>query len=266
MWNNNIENAVKEQQKYTDAFTEYIEELRERAGDNMLEEFCKMRQFSMQTVKEQGIFYIGDATEMLIPAYLDKVESFGVISPTNKKPIFHNRYVMPIKDENGKVLNVVGYAKDADERYVYGTSKYYRRRDTMYGLENLKLAYELGFAILTEGITDAIRIRDLGYKNTFANCGTHGSDFIMKQLDRCRYGVLKVPDRDAAGLRASKKWKCNRSITLNSYVMFKDIDEMCSNSEEMKSIVEEHLGLCVDWLKQKEHQGKNHGEHIITIG
>lgn len=266
MWNNNVENAIEAQRKYTNDFTDYINALQDRAGDKMLAEFCHMRQFSMDTVKEQGIFYIEDATEMLIPAYIDKVESFGVISPTNKKPIFHNRYVIPIRDENGKVLNVVGYAKDADERYVYGTAKYYRRRETMYGLENLKLAYELGYAILTEGITDAIRIRDLGYKNAFANCGTHKSDFIMKQLDRCRYGVLKIPDRDSAGLRASKKWKCNRSITLNTYVLFKDIDEMCSHSQEMQDIVIEHLGLCVDWLKTEEHKGKNHGEHIITIG
>lgn len=264
--NKNIENALIEQKRYTDAFTEYVNELCKRAGDNMLEEFCQMRQFKMQTVKEQGIFYIGDATEMLIPAYIDQVESFGVISPTNKKPIFHNRYVIPIKDENGKILNVVGYAKDADERYVCGTAEYYRRRDTMYGLENLGLAYELGYALLTEGITDAICLRNLGYKNTFANCGTHKSDFIMKQLDRCRYGVLKIPDRDSAGLRASKKWKCNRSITLNTYVIFKDIDEMCRHSDEMREIVEEHLGLCIEWLKQKEHQGKNHGEKIITIG
>lgn len=265
MWNDNIDKAINAQKKYTNDFTNYINELRDRAGDNMLDEFARLRQFSLQTIKEQGIFYIGDATEMLIPSYIDRVESFGVISPTNKKPIFHNRYVIPIRDENGNVLNVVGYAKEADERYVYGTSKYYRRRETMYGLENIKLAYDLGYAILTEGITDAIRLRDMGYKNTFANCGTHKSDFIMKQLDRCRYGVLKIPDRDVAGLRASKKWKCNRSITLNTHIMFKDVDEMCGYDNEMKSIVDEHIRLCIEWLKQKEHQGKNHGEYIISI-
>lgn len=265
MWNDNIEKAIKEQERYTDEFTAYVNELRERAGDKMLEEFCQMRQFSMETVREQGIFYIGDATEMLLPAYLDQVEAFGVISPTNKKPIFHNRYVMPIKNEKGKVLNLVGYAKDADERYVYGTAKYYRRRDTMYGLENLDLAYELGYAILTEGITDTIMLRNLGHKNTFANCGTHRSDFIMRQLNRCKYGVLKLPDRDLAGLKASKKWKCDRSITLNTYVMFKDVDEMCTHSDEMRSIVVEHINLCIDWLKKEEHRGKNYGENIITM-
>ena len=45
----------------------------------------------------------------------------------------------------------------------------------MYGLENLHLAYELGYAVYVEGITDAIRLRSLGILNTFANCGTHAS-------------------------------------------------------------------------------------------
>ena len=175
----------------------------------MLVDFANMRSFSIDTVKEAGIFYIGDATEMLLPSYIDKVEKFGVISPTNKKPIFHDRFVIPILDTDGKVLNLVGYSKNANERYVYGTAQYYRRRETMYGLENLEMAYDLGYAILTEGITDAIRMRDLGYKNTFANCGTHNSEFIIKQLNRCRHGVIKIPDRDEAGNRANKKWKCH---------------------------------------------------------
>ena len=159
---------------------------------------------------------------MLVPAYINKVEQFGVISPTNRKPIFHDRFVIPIKDTDGRVLNLVGYSKEANERYVYGTAKYYRRRETMYGLENLEMAYDMGYALFTEGITDTICLRNLGYKNTFANCGTHNSDFIMKQLNRCRYGVIKIPDRDDAGKRANDKWKCYRSVTLEIFVKYKE--------------------------------------------
>ena len=141
---------------------------------------------------------------MIIPKYIEHLEDFGVISPTNKKPIFNNRWVIPIKNEKGLVQNLVGYTPDAHERYIYGTALYYRRRDTLYGLENLYLAYEMGYAILVEGITDAIRLKSLGYRNTFAMCGTHKSDYILRQLNRCRHGVIKIPDRDNAGLKASK--------------------------------------------------------------
>lgn len=261
----NLQSELSIYDKYTDELTAYTMALKNRAGDKMLQYFAQMRQFPIDIVYESDIFYIDDATEMLLPQYINKVENFGVISPTNKKPIFHNRFVMPIKDIDGRVLNLVGYSKDANERYVYGTANYYRRRETMYGLENLELAYDLGYAIVTEGITDTIRVRSLGYKNCFAMCGTHKSDFIMKQLNRCRYGVIKIPDRDEAGQRALRGWQCNRGITLNTFVAYKDIDEMCRESEENRLIVKNYIDSCIEWITSMEHRGYNCQNEVITM-
>lgn len=261
----NIDNSLTELNNYTDSLTEYTNALRERAGDNMLQYFSQMRDIPLEEIIKSDIFYIKDATEMLIPSYLDKVESFGVISPTNKKPIFHNRFVIPIKDVNGKILNLVGYSKEANERYVYGTAKYYRRRETMYGLENLHLAYELGYAIVTEGITDTIRIRSLGFPNCFAMCGTHSSEFIMKQLNRCRYGIIKIPDRDSAGQRAVKGWKTYRSVTLNTFIAYKDVDEMCKENDLHKEYVKDYINQSIEWLKRQEHNGYNCENQIATM-
>lgn len=258
-------NELNELNRYTDELTDYFYELKERAGDKNLMAFSEIRNIPIEEIKRSDIFYVGDATELLLPTYIDKVDSFGVISPTNKKPIFHNRYVIPIKDVNGKILNFVGYSKEADERYVYGTARYYRRRETMYGLENLKYAYELGFAYLTEGITDTIRVRSLGRRNCFANCGTHESAFIMNQLNRCEHGVIKIPDRDAAGKRAAKKWVCYRGIILNVHIAFKDIDEMCRESTENQEIVNEYLDACEDWILLAKHHGKGCISQEITI-
>lgn len=262
---NNIELEIKNMSDYTNLITAYFKELKYRSGNKMLAEFAEQRRFPIEVINESDIFYIGDATEMLLPNYLGYVEDLGVISPTNKKPIFHNRYVIPIKDIHGNILNFVGYSKEADERYVYGTAKYYRRRETMYGLENLNIAYELGWAILTEGITDAIRIRSLGYKNTFANCGTHDSEFIMRQLNRCRYGVIKIPDRDEAGKRAQKKWDTYRSITLNTFIKYKDVDEMCKDSDENIELVKEYIEICIDWIISMEHRGYAAIQQEVTI-
>lgn len=261
----NIDKELNDMKNYTSGLTEYVNKLRERAGNTMLDYFAELRQFPKEVIEEQKIFYIGDTTEMLLPSFYDKVEEYGVISPTNKKPIFHNRFVMPIMDTNGNVLNLVGYSKEANERYVYGTAKYYRRRETMYGLENLNMAYELGYALVTEGITDTIRLRGLGYKNTFAMCGTHKSEFIMKQLNRCRYGVIKIPDRDEAGQKAARGWYCNRSIMLNTFIAYKDIDEMCSASEENIPWVKDYIDDCINWIKQKEHMGLNCGMEVVTM-
>lgn len=264
---NNLEAAFNNYDEYTDELTEYTMALKKRAGDKMLQYFADLRQIPLDEIIRSDIFYIDDATEMLLPQYLNKVESFGVISPTNKKPIFHNRFVMPIKDIDGRVLNLVGYSKEANERYVYGTAKYYRRRETMYGLENLQLAYDFGYAILTEGITDTIRVRSLDekYRVSFANCGTHRSDFIMKQLNRCRYGVIKIPDRDAPGQKALRGWVSYRGITLNTFIAYKDIDEMCRESEENRQVVKEYIDGCIEWITSMEHHGYESQNETVTM-
>lgn len=262
-----IDKEIEEYNNYTDELTEYTMALKSRAGDKMLQYFADLRQIPLDEIIRSDIFYIDDATEMLLPQYLNKVESFGVISPTNKKPIFHNRFVMPIKDIDGRVLNLVGYSKEANERYVYGTAKYYRRRETMYGLENLPLAYELGYGILTEGITDTIRVRSLGdkYRVSFANCGTHKSEFIMKQLNRCRFGVIKIPDRDVPGQKALRGWVTYRGITLNTFVAYKDIDEMCRESEDNRKVVTDYLDMCIEWITSMEHRGYTCQNEVVTM-
>lgn len=240
---------------YERSLTDYTKLLMERAGDKKLEEFCKMREFNMQTVKDSDIFYIEDAAEMLVPSYLNMIDTLGVISETNNRPIFHDRWIIPIKNPQGLVQNLVGYSPNANERYIYGTSKYYRRRDTLYGLENLSLAYELGYAFLTEGITDTIRLRDMGYKNSFATCGTHSSEFIVNMLNRCRYGVVRIPDRDNAGKRALKGWAFKKHVTIQIFLKYKDIDEMCRESLDNREWCREYLDASVNILKGSKHNG-----------
>ena len=258
-----INNEINKYNKYCEEFTEYVNELNNRSSDKMKEKFAELRGFKVDTVHESDIFYIGSSTEMLLPSYIEKLETFGVISRTNKKVIYHDRYIIPIKNIKGQVINLVGYSKEANERYIYGTGKYYRRRETLYGLENLELAYDMGYAILVEGITDAIRLRDMGYKNSFAVCGTHSSKFIMKQLNRCRHGVIKIPDRDSAGRRAVKGWECNRGVIINTFIKYKDIDDMCRESKENEDWAKQYIDSAINWIKSAEHNGfKSVGEEI----
>ena len=248
----NIERSMTE---FCKKYNDYVNEIYSRSNKKKLEEFAETRGFKLSTILDLGIFYIGDPVEMLIPKYLDLVEAFGVISPTNKKPIYHNRFVIPIRNVKGDIINLVGYSKEAHERYVYGTSIYYRRREDLWGLEKMHKAYELGYAILTEGITDAIALRDIGYEVVFANCGTHSAPTAMKQFNRCRYGIIKIPDRDQAGQRANNRWQCHRYITLNTFVEYKDIDEMIHKADNGEAWVRGYIDNCIDWLKQKKHNG-----------
>ena len=251
-----VNKAIQDRLEFEKKLTEYTEALRKFKGDKGAEMFSELRGFPLDIVKQCGIFYIGEMTELLLPQYLDKVKDFGVISPTNNKPIFRNRYVIPILNEKGLVENLVGYSKESDERYIYGKALYYRRKDTLWGLENLNLAYEMGYAIVTEGITDAIRLRSIGYPNSFAMCGTHESEYSMRLLNRCRHGVIRIPDRDDPGLRALKGWEVNRHATLYVCAKYKDIDAMCSESQENVAWAKDYIDACIKWILTSEHKGR----------
>ena len=260
-----IDNVIKQKRDYEEILTKYVGELQSRTNQDKLREFAELRDFSLDTIHKCGVFYIGEMAEMLLPSFIDEIANLGVISETNYKPIFRNRWVIPIKNEDDLVQNLVGYSPDADERYIYGTSRYYRRKETLYGLENLNLAYNMGYAIVTEGITDAIRLRDMGYPNSFAMCGTHNSDYIMRQLNRCKNGVIRIPDRDNPGLRALKGWECNRHLTLMINLQYKDIDEMCKRNEENKQWVHSYMADCINWIKSTEHGGYKSLCETVTI-
>ena len=260
-----VADAILEKTKYNQLLTNYATVMQSRTNKSKLKEFADFRKFSIETVNKCGIFYVGEMAEMLVPAFLDNIQSMGIISETNYKPIFRERWVIPIKDTDGLVQNFVGYSPNADERYIYGTSRYYRRKETLYGLENLKLAYDMGYAIVTEGITDTIRMRDMGYPNTFAMCGTHKSDFMMRQLNRCRHGIIKIPDRDNPGLRALKGWKCHRSLTLMINMQYKDVDEMCREGEENQQWLKDYMTDCINWIKSDEHHGQDCLSETVTV-
>ena len=137
------------------------------------------------------------------------------------------------------------------------------------------MAYDLGYAFVTEGITDTIRLRDLGYKNSFAMCGTHKSEYIRRQLNRCRHGVILIPDRDDAGLGALKGWQFNRSVTIFINFQYKDIDEMCVikkddgsrvKNEENIEWFKSYADASIEWLKSDTHNGKqSHCEKITVL-
>lgn len=262
--NEAVKKALHDKQEYEKQLTEYVRELRERADQSKLEELAKIRKMPVEVLKEHDIFYIDNMVEMMLPNYLSKLEEFGVISQTNRKPIFNERWVIPIKNREGLVQNLVGYSPYSEERYIYGTAKYYRRRNTLFGLENLDIAYKEGYAILTEGITDAIRLRSLGYKNSFGNCGTFESKISLKLLNRCRHGVIKIPDRDKAGMDAEKNWVVLRGITIIMPIRYKDCDEMLREKENEQYFIDS-LSEVIQMITEQKHEGKKYENKTFTL-
>lgn len=213
-------------EEYVKCFRDYYDKLKSSCDSKeKLQELSDLRKISVEELITEEMVYIDSGTKMLIPEYMDHVKELGVISNTNNKPIFNNRYVFPIKDWHGNIVNLVGYSKDSDERYVYGTGEWYRRRDYIYGLENLKYAYEVGWCILTEGISDAWAVRQFGFKNTFGNCGVEFSEFKKSQLSRLRFGIIQIPDRDRPGLKLLRDTDIGKKVSLFVPIKYKDAAE-----------------------------------------
>lgn len=248
--------ALEKWEAELDRYTQYTQVLKSRSDSKKLKELSELRGIPLDVLEKADIFYIKNQTELLVPGFVDNLKDFGIISPTNNRPIFNDRWVFPIKNADGKVINFVGYSNLQVERYVYGTSKYYDRTNTLYGLENLKEAYKLGYAILTEGITDSLAIKGLGYTNVFAWCGTSDSRFKIKQLNRCRNGVIRIPDRDKAGEKLKSVWDFNRYYTLVTFLGSKDSAEMLAKGEEMRNYYKECLEIAICWIKSTEHNGR----------
>lgn len=254
MINTNIQ-ALETMEKELDSLTLYAKTLYERSDKSRLKMLSDLRKIPLSVLEEAGVFWIENQTELLLPGFINQLKDFGVISPANNKPIFHHRWVFPIKNTDGKVINFVGYSNLVDERYVYGTAKYYNRSDVLYGLENYDEAFRLGYAIITEGITDALAVKGLGYNNVFAWCGTMDSPAKIRLLNRCRYGVIRIPDRDAPGEKTKKLWIFNRYFTLTTYMKYKDSAQMLADGEEMRDYYKSCLDLAIDWILKKEHKG-----------
>lgn len=250
-----VQSILNARKTLREDFTKYVGILRDRSDKDKVKEFSDMRKIDIKAIEDAEIFYIEDMAEMLVPSYLNKLQEFGIISPNNNRPIYHDRWIIPIKDSDGLVQALVGYSPYADERYVYSTTNYYMRGDTLWGLERLNMAYDMGYAILTEGITDALHIRSIGYIPVFASCGTRPSELNMMELNRCRYGLIRIPDRDSAGNKTKKHWKTNRYLTFITPIMYKDSDETLKESEDNIAWFKEYMDASIEWIKEREHKG-----------
>jgi len=117
---------------------------------------------------------------------------------------FGNCVVIPLPDENGRIVGVYGRSIDDKSsfkhRYLKGSHK---------GIFNRKASAVYDEIILTESILDALSLIKLGLENTQSIYGTNGfTEEHLKQLkdDRVKTVVLAM-DNDCAGRSASIKLK-----------------------------------------------------------
>lgn len=253
--------------RFCELYNRYVYMLQKRSivkYPNKLQELSELRKIPLHVLEDAGAFYIGESTELLISTDAEifkALPDFGVISGTNKAPIYHDRWVFPIKDIDANVLSLVGYTNTETERYIYATAKYYDRADDFFGMEKLKLGYQLGYVVLTEGITDALAYRGLGYEVSLANCGVNNTIYKRMLLDRLKHGVIRVHDRDFAGKKTRQTWDYRHTKTLVTPYGFKDSAQILEKSE-WRDYFEDVMPKVVECLITDTRQ---RGDELIYI-
>ena len=242
-------------QKYTTAdvkefralLTDYVEDIRSRSKQYKIRDFAVKRKFKEETLNNSGIFFIDKMAELVVPKYFDLLKNFGVISETNSKPIYNDRYVIPFYGMDKKVMGLVGYTWEAKERYVYATTQYFERNDAIYGLENIEQIIKDNYVIVVEGLTDRLRLIELGFKNVLCTAGAHKSLFMM-QIFNMIDNVIFIPDRDTAGDGTIKYWKTNKYCRLLIPFCYKDLDEFATSSEENAGLLVQYINETIKYM------------------
>lgn len=249
--------------RYRKALTDYVETLQNNAGDNMLRELAEIRNFKLDTIKKAGIFYIDDPAEMIVPEYIDQIREFGVIA-MNNRPMFTQRYVIPIYDANGLVMSLVGYKYGVNEKYMYPNTKYFNRGDALYGLQDIDKCIEVGCTIVVEGLMDKIRVNELGFNNCIATCGADKSwerVLTFSGLQRCIF----IPDRDRAGMLTKSHWKCDTMARLLLPCQFKDIDEFARQNNSTESFCKDLLSSSIEYITGSMSRGSSEEIDIASL-
>ena len=136
---------------------------------------------------------------------------------------FRNRIVVPIRDENGRVI-AFGARSLGDEKPKYLNSpetELFDKSRTLYGLDRAKDAISNGgTAIIVEGYFDVIALHEAGITSAVAVLGTAMSEANIRKLLRFGDRIIANFDSDSAGEKAA-----NRTIEL--------VSQKLSSSEEI---------------------------------
>lgn len=122
-----------------------------------------------------------------------------------------NRVVIPVRDQNYKLVGYIGRATSSDQEPRYLYNKGFKRADVLFNIQNAKHHNE---CIITEGSTDAMAIHQAGYPNVVATLGAMVSQHQFTMIRKYFDSVIIFSDNDEAGQQ-----------------MRRDILEACSGKE-----------------------------------
>lgn len=119
-----------------------------------------------------------------------------------------DRLVFAIRDERSRVIAFGGRLMEGEGPKYLNTyeSPLYEKSSVLYGLEVARTEIQRrDRAIVVEGYFDAIALRQAGWPEAVASCGTALTERHVTRLRRLTRNVVLLLDADAAGQRAAER-------------------------------------------------------------
>jgi DNA primase len=141
------------------------------------------------------------------------VAEAGLSRPRQKAEGFYDtlreRLVVPIRDEKSRVIAFGGrLLGDGDGPKYLNTpeTRLYQKGHVLYGYEIARTpAQQRGHLVVVEGYFDVLSLRQAGFPEAVATCGTALTAEHLERIRRITRDVVLVMDSDEAGLRAAER-------------------------------------------------------------
>lgn len=180
-------------------------------------EYLHQRQLSESVAQDAGLGFAPDAWTSLTDHLHSEgfserlVSDLGLSKPSPRGSghydTFRNRLVFPIRDERGRVIGFGGRLLDGEgPKYLNSPqTPLYDKSRVLYGLfEGRSAIQQSGRIIVVEGYMDVLAMRQAGFGETVATCGTALTPEHMKRIHRLSERAIASFDSDQAGMRAAE--------------------------------------------------------------
>ena len=124
---------------------------------------------------------------------------------------FRDRLMFPIRDRRGNVIAFGGRLLGNEKEGHAKSPKYmnspetplFKKRNTLYGVHELKKVRDLGCLLFVEGYMDVVSLAEHGVRNVVATLGTATSETHIRTALRFSSNLIFCFDGDTAGRRAA---------------------------------------------------------------
>jgi DNA primase len=198
-----------------EALTFYRQHLSTPAGKFALDYIREKRHLSDTTIEIFGIGYAPPGWESTLKFFTEKGYSdqellaAGLISQRESGGFidrFHNRLMIPIRDEMGKMTGFGARILDPNDVPKFMNSPetpLFSKSRLLYGLDRARKPIRaINQAIIVEGYLDVIALHQAGFENVVSPMGTSITEDQLRLLKKYTRSIVLALDPDAAGQKA----------------------------------------------------------------